>query len=225
MYNEQKIPNNGWPRISVFAANAVYLSAAVGLIALRFASGSLYAGLVALFPAISYECAVLVINCLYYGFFLGMPVMLAAGGRVGMGGCMRLRGFSPWKGVLIALAALVGVPVSSYIASFWAMALQQLGLDPFATETLLGADSPMGLLFCLISTAVLPAVFEELGFRGAVLPAYENRGTIRAVLISALLFTSLHASFVGFPTQLLLGIVMGSLVVVTGSLCYYSSVH
>ena len=73
-------------------------------------------------------------------------------------------------------------------------------------------------MLCVIYAAVLPGIFEELTFRGMVLPALEQQGTRRAVRISALLFALLHGSVTGVPAQLLLGLMIGELVICCDSI-------
>jgi CAAX protease family protein len=72
----------------------------------------------------------------------------------------------------------------------------------------------MILLIC-----VQPAVFEELGFRGVILPALQPTLTVRdAAIVSALLFMTLHLAIASFPHLFLMGLVLAYLRVRSGSL-------
>jgi len=76
--------------------------------------------------------------------------------------------------------------------------------------------------------AVLPGVCEEFLFRGAILPAFEEEGTKRAMVASALLFMSVHGTIAGAPTQFILGMILAYLVVWTDSIyagLIYHTVH
>ena len=55
-------------------------------------------------------------------------------------------------------------------------------------------------------------------FRGVVLRGYERYGSRKAIIISSLLFASLHGSVQGFPGQLLMGLVLGLVVCKSGSI-------
>lgn len=68
-------------------------------------------------------------------------------------------------------------------------------------------------LFSLIMIAVLPAVFEELLFRGAlqkILVDWVKQPHV-AIIITAFLFSLVHLSFYGFLSRMMLGIVLGYL--------------
>jgi membrane protease YdiL (CAAX protease family) len=85
---------------------------------------------------------------------------------------------------------------------------------------------PLDALFSVIAIAVVPAVCEEILFRGVVLPALlRPLGAIGAVLGSALLFGVIHldvtgdgAAFTRIPFAILVGVGLGLLRVRTGSL-------
>jgi len=68
-------------------------------------------------------------------------------------------------------------------------------------------------LFSLIMIAVLPAVFEELLFRGALQKVLVNwvKQPHVAIVITAFLFSLVHLSFYGFLSRMMLGIVLGYL--------------
>lgn len=87
------------------------------------------------------------------------------------------------------------------------------------TERMLQADSFTGLLLNLGLIAVLPAIGEELLFRGIIQNVLSRRlGAHAAVWISALIFSAIHFQFFGFLPRLLLGALLGYLLVWSGSL-------
>ena len=93
---------------------------------------------------------------------------------------------------LVGLAALVvlGVPVASM------------------TTTFTRAGWPLWAMFLLLS--VMPAVFEELAFRGVIQSALERILNARdAWLIQAALFSVLHLSPLMFPSHFLMGLCFG----------------
>ena len=61
----------------------------------------------------------------------------------------------------------------------------------------------------LLSIVIIPAVCEELFFRGVVLAEYRALGEGNAIFVSALCFAMLHFSVSGFPIYLFIGLLLG----------------
>ena len=70
-------------------------------------------------------------------------------------------------------------------------------------------------LYLVLAYAVLPAVSEEIVFRGILSAEYERHGVSIAILASTLLFTLVHFNFAGIPVYLFAGLVLS----VTTFLC------
>lgn len=92
--------------------------------------------------------------------------------------------------------------------------LQQL------TDAFLKTTSTGGFLFNLLMIAVLPAIGEELLFRGVLQRLlyqwFKNKHW--AILITAIIFSAMHLQFYGFLPRTILGVMFGYLFVVTKSL-------
>jgi membrane protease YdiL (CAAX protease family) len=88
------------------------------------------------------------------------------------------------------------------------------------TRAITETDSPTVLVFNLLLVAIVPALGEEMIFRGLVLPIFRKwTGKLHlAVWLSALLFSAMHMQFFGFLPRLVLGAVLGYLYVWTSSL-------
>lgn len=69
-----------------------------------------------------------------------------------------------------------------------------------------GEISPVGIFLALV---IVPAVCEEVLFRGILLSEYRSLGEGNAVVISALCFAMLHFSVTGFPIYLFSGLLLG----------------
>lgn len=74
------------------------------------------------------------------------------------------------------------------------------------------------LLLNLISTAVFPALLEEMTMRGYILGALRPYGDRLAVTISAVVFGLIHGNVLQFPFAMILGMVLGWLTVKTNSI-------
>lgn len=78
-----------------------------------------------------------------------------------------------------------------------------------------GADAPWQMLLVL---AIVPAIFEELAFRGFILSGFRHLGhKWRAIVMSALFFGIAHAVLQQSIVAAVLGVLLGFLAVQTGS--------
>ena len=88
------------------------------------------------------------------------------------------------------------------------------------TEAFLSTKTIGGLLSNLFIVAVLPAIGEELLFRGLIQKLIKDltRNSHLAIWITAALFSALHLQFFGFLPRMLLGALFGYLLEWTGTL-------
>ncbi len=87
-------------------------------------------------------------------------------------------------------------------------------------EALLKVNNPMDIVVNLIIIAALPAICEELCFRGALqrILIQCTRSPWLGIIITSILFSALHLQFQGFLPRMFLGIVLGALYWYSGSL-------
>lgn len=103
------------------------------------------------------------------------------------------------------------MPVAAYGVSNFATIFNHNEID-ISTYYDLYADAPFPLLICIISIAVFPAIFEEIAFRGIVYKDLNRIVSVNATLIiTSLLFTVLHFSFISFIWLFPLGYLFGYL--------------
>ena len=90
------------------------------------------------------------------------------------------------------------------------------------TERFLQADSVWGLLLNIGLMALLPALAEEVSFRGTlqqILTQGKLKGQIHiAIWCTAFIFSAIHLQFYGFIPRMLLGAMFGYIFVWTGTL-------
>ena len=88
------------------------------------------------------------------------------------------------------------------------------------TEAFLRVENLGGLFFNIFMIAFLPAIGEELLFRGVIQRIFTNwtRNNHWGIWISAFLFSALHMQFYGFIPRLFLGVLFGYLLVWSGSI-------
>lgn len=88
------------------------------------------------------------------------------------------------------------------------------------TEKFLKVDSVPALLFNIFMVGLLPAIGEELLFRGIIQRIFINwtKSQHWGIWIAAIIFSAFHFQFYGFLPRMLLGAMFGYLLVWTGSM-------
>jgi membrane protease YdiL (CAAX protease family) len=88
------------------------------------------------------------------------------------------------------------------------------------TEAFLKVETTGGLIFNLFMIAFLPAIGEELLFRGVIQRIFTRmtKNYHWGIWIAAFLFSALHIQFYGFVPRLLLGVLFGYLLIWSGSM-------
>jgi len=136
-----------------------------------------------------------------------------------------------WKtGVLTPLLLIVAAPGINLLCHLneqmslpeWMADLEQIMKDMEAaaaelTELLATADNIPMLLFNILVMAVVPALSEEVCFRGTCQKLIGGNKHV-AVWVTAILFSAIHFQFYGFIPRMLLGAMFGYLLLWSGSL-------
>jgi len=93
-------------------------------------------------------------------------------------------------------------------------------------RVLVTAKNPLELLFVVVTVALVPAVCEELLFRGLVQGALERAvGGIRAVVVAGVIFGAYHLNPFSLVPLVVLGMYFGYLVYRSGNLTVAISAH
>lgn len=84
----------------------------------------------------------------------------------------------------------------------------------------LNEQSGVSLFVLILSMAIVPAISEELVFRGILQPLFSRmtKNVHVGIWIAAFVFSVIHMQFYGFLPRLILGAVLGYLVIWSGSL-------
>lgn len=142
--------------------------------------------------------------------------------------------------ILVLLLIFAAAPLINFIGELnskmifpeWLSGLEQWMLDAEEkaaelTEAFLKVEGIGGLLFNLFMIALLPALGEELLFRGVIQRIFTNmtRNHHWGIWISAILFSSLHLQFYGFIPRMLLGVLFGYMLVWSGSMWLPITAH
>jgi len=87
------------------------------------------------------------------------------------------------------------------------------------TEKFLNVHSLPALFFNIFLIAIIPAIGEELFFRGAIQGVLQRKLNVKlAIWITAVVFSAIHMQFYGFVPRMLLGAFLGYLLVWSGNL-------
>ncbi len=156
-------------------------------------------------------------NMLEYVIYVGVPVIVTA--------LIMRRNVNPFpthrvvRGTypLAFFGGLAMAVLANFIASFVMTFLLGLGV-PYPNMPDVYESTLTSLLLNLISTALLPALLEEMTMRGYILGALRPYGDRLAVVVSAILFGLIHANVLQIPFAFILGLVLGWLTVQTGSI-------
>lgn len=151
-------------------------------------------------------------------------------------------GFNRWFNVqqliigfaLIFFANLIATPMADLTKSFVAgfPELNQIAIsleDDYERQVKVLANlTGWGeFIMALIFMALLPALFEEMFFRGTIQTLFERwwGKPILAIVVTALIFSLIHASVFLFMSRVVLGIVLGLLYYKTRNLWVNTFVH
>lgn len=131
----------------------------------------------------------------------------------------------PVMSVLIAWNAHLELP--AFLYDFYRDARLKEDAAQQLTSFLTRFTSPQRLLVALLVIAVVPAVMEELVFRGVLLRqlARWTKSVHWGVWLSAIVFSYVHQQFFGFFPRMVLGAVLGYLFVWSGNLWVSIAAH
>ena len=118
---------------------------------------------------------------------------------------------------LILFSAMVFVSGSLLIRfGYQALASRSVDTSGFFDGLYSGEADP-SLAGVLLSFVIIPAVCEELLFRGVLFAEYRALGEGNAIFITAICFAMLHFSLTNFPVYLFAGILLGVVTAVSRS--------
>lgn len=110
--------------------------------------------------------------------------------------------------VRTVLAAIIGAWTLELYISLWSLLLEALHIQIWVTDVPLPGNGAQ-IILALAAMGIMPAILEELLFRGALLEGLKRELRPKAALIiTALLFAFMHGSLTGLPAHIALGLVI-----------------
>lgn len=131
----------------------------------------------------------------------------------------------PFINFLDGVNAQLSLPEAFSSIQHW-MVAKEAQADQI-TAMLLNVSTFRGLMLNLFVVALMPALGEELLFRGVLQQLLQSwtKKTHLAVILTAVIFSAIHLQFFGFLPRLILGLLLGYLFVYTRSLWVPILVH
>lgn len=209
--------NGNGRKPSVFAASFLFLLAGMGKLVGEYVAWPFVFLAGRLFGGVDAGAQSQLTQFLYYILFVALPVMLYARRDPKIVSHLRIEPLKGRVAALSVLTAAVAVLFINCVSQLWFILIQCMG----GTIPASGVDVPTtvrGLASAVILSAALPGVCEELLFRGLMLSAWEERGSLRAVTTVSLLFTLLHGNLLGIPSEFICGVLLACIVISSGSL-------
>lgn len=209
--------NGNGRKPSVFAASFLFLLAGMGKLVGEYVAWPFVFLAGRLFGGVDAGAQSQLTQFLYYILFVALPVMLYARRDPGIASHLRIEPLKGRVAALSVLTAAVAVLFINCVSQLWFILVQCMG----GTIPASGVAVPTtvrGLAYAVILSAVLPGICEELLFRGLMLSAWEERGSLRAVTTVSLLFTLLHGNLLGIPSEFICGVLLACIVISSGSL-------
>lgn len=118
-----------------------------------------------------------------------------------------------------ALMIVAAFPLAQF--TYWLNSLMPLpevlmDMEDSTAELIKGIlvmNSPLELLFNLLVISLIPAIAEEMIFRGIIQDSFEKiiSNPHIAIAVSAIVFSAIHMQFEGFLPRVILGLVLGYL--------------
>jgi len=126
------------------------------------------------------------------------------------------------KILLYSLLALVSFFVLYPAINLFEILLTNIGVKQPAPPIL---NNTTDFVVSIFSLAILPAIFEELLFRGIVLAGLKNKGKTFAILISATMFSLFHFSIHQTIYPFVMGILFAGIMFKENNILYSIIVH
>lgn len=209
--------NGNGRKPSVFAASFLFLLAGMGKLVGEYVAWPFVFLAGRLFGGVDAGAQSQLTQFLYYILFVALPVMLYARRDPKIASHLRIEPLKGRVAALSVLTAAVAVLFINCVSQLWFILVQCMG----GTIPASGVAVPTtvrGLASAVILSAALPGICEELLFRGLMLSAWEERGSLRAITTVSLLFTLLHGNLLGIPSEFICGVLLACIVISSGSL-------
>lgn len=127
-------------------------------------------------------------------------------------------------GILWVLFGVGFCMLTNIPANIIAILIESMGFSGTLPESVM-PNTPLAMILNIIQVAVIPALVEELAFRGVILSQLRKYGNGLAVFGSALLFAFYHGNFLQFTFTFFVGLVLAFVMIRTNNLWVPIAIH
>lgn len=134
--------------------------------------------------------------------------------------------FNVWS--LVITFALVGITIVGFmpIINMILTAFTNAGIGNLNSNPMFPMNTWWRIILGFVAYAVLPAIAEELLFRGIMLRGFSRRASgVASVMLSAVMFCLMHGSLQQTFYQLILGVMLGFVAYYTGNILFSMIFH
>jgi len=133
--------------------------------------------------------------------------------------------FLPFSNLLAFINSYLKLP--SFLSSIEQWMRSSENYAAKITDAFLNVTDYSGLIYNILLIAIIPAIGEELLFRGVLQKLFIDWSKSKhwGIWIAAIIFSAIHLQFFGFLPRLFLGLFFGYLLEFTGSLWYPIIAH
>lgn len=127
----------------------------------------------------------------------------------------------------IIKCVVVALPIVFVVQIVVGLILEKLGLnyDLIDKVDIFSDKSLLGKILFFVEVAILPAIFEELYIRKAILNYTKKYGTVFAIIFSALVFATIHFNFSQMLFAFIMGIILAVIAIRTNSIIASGIIH
>jgi len=145
--------------------------------------------------------------------------------RIIIASIVALISFIPFINMLAAWNESLHFPPALQGIEFWMKNMETNA--QFITKLFLKSETLFMLILNIFVIAVLPAVGEELLFRGVLQPIFSDffKNKWIGILMTAFIFSAFHLQFYGFFPRLVLGFFLGFVYVMSGNIIVPMIIH
>lgn len=124
--------------------------------------------------------------------------------------------------ILVLFIAAVALLTLTPIVNVFTVQLIKIGFEPSQLPYELTTKN---FIISIFSLVLLPAIAEELLFRGVIFKGLKKNGAVFSIIISAIMFSLFHASITQTLYPLLFGLILGVIMYKTGNIIYCIVMH
>lgn len=215
-YDDKRFPTK-WQAM-IGSASMQIMGVVASLLIVQMASAKLFQTMFG-YTMFSYVCSQLIM-------VVSIPLFMMLVCKKDLRTTVRLKkGVSGGQVLLLLIISMGAFFLCQQLNGIFVQLMSSFLGEPADLGDMDSAQNLSQLLFQVVIVAGLPAICEELFFRGFVLRAFERISVIAAVVLSSVVFAVMHGNLQQLVYAFLIGIILGTVVTVSDSLVPGMIIH